>query len=76
MSHTGAKTQLGGLSAGLARSAYQVGIAVAVNTDPTTPANSETPTAIISFKKDGNRTLFSKQILQNQQDLNLLQLHN
>src|SRR5680860_1694243 len=46
---TGAKTQLGGLSAGLDKVAYQVGIAAVVKMEPIPPAASETRMAIINL---------------------------
>jgi hypothetical protein len=62
---TGAKMQLGGVKDGLARFAYQAGIAGFVKTEPTKPASWQTIMLIASFTISINfifptEALFSK----------------
>jgi hypothetical protein len=48
--HAGENSQFGGVKAGLASEAYQVGIAGVVNNEPMKPANWQATTHAASFK--------------------------
>jgi hypothetical protein len=48
--HAGANSQFGGVKNGFSRFAYQVGMALRVNTEPMAPAHRQATIDIISLK--------------------------